>query len=153
MARLIHFRAVLPYRYAAGTAASRFFAELRDHKRIMAQRCTKCGKTWIPPRPLCGPCYEPLSDWVEVGPRGTLIGYTVVRHAFLDPLTGKERPVPYGYGFIRLDGADFFLQHFLAEQRIENLSLGLRVEAVFRAERQGNFGDIECFRILDEGEQ
>jgi uncharacterized OB-fold protein len=148
--RRIHFRAVLPYRYAAGRGASRFFAELRDNKRIMAQRCSTCGKTYVPPRPLCGPCYEPLREWVEVGPRGTILGYTVVRFAFLDPLTGKERPVPYGYGFILLDGADFRIQHFIAETQIQKLRLGMRVEAVFREPRQGDFGDIEYFRVIDD---
>ena len=147
--RRISFDAHLSYRYSAGPTASRFFTELRDNKRIMAMRCSTCGKVHVPPRVVCGQCYRPLEEWLEVGPGGTLLGYTVVRYAFLDPLTGKKRPVPYGYGFILLDGADAFIQHFLDETDIDKLRVGLRVEAVFKQERLGNFADMEYFRVIE----
>jgi hypothetical protein len=146
--RRIAYRAVLPFRYSAGQAASRFFAELRDHKRILATRCSKCTKAYVPPRPVCGECFEPLNEWVEVGPEGTLVGYTVVHFPFLDPLTGRERPVPYGYGFIVLDGAATKIQHFIEETDFTKLKAGLRVKPVFRENRQGNFADIEFFRVV-----
>jgi len=147
--RRISYRAVLPFRYSAGRAASRFFAELRDNKRILATRCPKCTKAYVPPRPVCGECFEPLEEWIEVGPEGTLVGYTVVHFPFLDPLTGRERPVPYGYGFIVLDGAATKIQHFIEETDITKLRAGMRVKPVFREKRQGNFGDIESFRIVE----
>jgi len=147
--RRISYHAVLPFRYSAGQAASRFFSELRDHKRIMATRCSRCGKAYVPPRPVCGECFLPLEEWVEVGPRGTLVGYTVVYFPFLDPLTGKERPVPYGYGFILLDGVATKIQHFIEETDINRLRFGLKVEPVFEEERHGTFADIRCFRIVE----
>jgi len=147
--RQVHYHAVLPFRYSAGRAASRFFAELRKNKRILATKCSKCGKAYVPPRPVCGECFEALEEWVEVGPKGTLVGYTVVHFPFLDPLTGKMRPVPYGYGFIVLDGAATKIQHFIQETDIEKLRFGLKVEPVFKEERQGNFADIEYFRIVE----
>jgi len=146
--RQIAYHAVLPFRYSAGQAASRFFAELRDHKRFLATRCGRCGKAYVPPRPVCGECFEPLDTWVEVGPQGTLVGFTVVHFPFLDPLTGKARPVPYGYGFIVLDGAATKIQHFIEETDIDRLRFGLKVEPVFKDKRQGNFADIEHFRIV-----
>jgi uncharacterized OB-fold protein len=147
--RRISYHAVLPFRYSAGRAASRFFAELRDHKRIMATRCSKCGKAYVPPRPVCGECFMPLEEWVEVGPGGTLVGFTVVYFPFLDPLTGKERPVPYGYGFILLDGVSTKIQHFIQETDISKLRFGLRVEPVFEEVRKGTFADIKYFRIVE----
>lgn len=146
--RTIGYRAVLPFHYSAGRAASRFFAELRDKKRILATRCSSCGKAYVPPRPVCGECYLPLEEWVEVGPGGTLVGYTVVTFPFLDPLTGKPRPIPYGYGFIVLDGAATKIQHFIDETDIGKIRTGMRVEPVFKSERQGNFADIETFKIM-----
>lgn len=144
--RILKYHAILPFRYSAGMAASRFFVALRDEKKILATKCGKCGKAYVPPRPVCGECFEPLTEWVEVGPGGVLVGYTVVHYPFLDPLTGKVRPVPYGYGFIQLDGAATKIQHFLEESDIEKLSAGMRVEAVFKDEREGNFADIKFFR-------
>ncbi len=148
--RKIDFHAILPYCYAAGRTASRFFTELRDHKRFMATRCPSCGKAFLPPRPVCGECYVPLEDWVEVGPRGTLVGYTVVYYPFLDPLTGKERPAPYGYGFILLDSVSTKIQHFIEETDISKLRFGVRVEPVFEEHRKGSFADIRFFRIVNK---
>ncbi len=147
--RQITYHAVLPFKYSAGKAASRFFAELRDNKKIMATKCSKCGNAYVPPRPVCGECFEPLSEWVEVGPQGTLVGYTVVHYPFLDPLTGKERPVPYGYGFIVFDGCATKIQHFIEETDITKLKSGMRVEPVFKEKREGNFADIELFRVVE----
>ena len=144
----IAYRAVLPFQYSAGRMGSRFFNELRENKRIMAVKCSKCARAYVPPRPVCGYCYAPCEEWVEVGPEGELIGYTVVTFAFLDPLTGKERPVPYGYGYIQLDGAATRLLHFIDETDYSVLRSGLRVRPVFKEERQGNIADIECFRIV-----
>ena len=147
--RRISYHAVLPFRYSAGEAASRFFVELKNNKRILATRCRKCERAYVPPRPVCAECFEALTDWVEVGPRGTLVGYTVVSFPFLDPLTGVTRPVPYGYGFIILEGAATKILHFIEETDINKLRSGMIVEAVFKEERQGNFADIEYFRIVE----
>ncbi len=148
--RIMKYPAVLPFKYSAGKAASRFFCELRDNKKIMGAKCSKCGNAYVPPRPVCGQCFEATDEWIECGPRGTLVGYTVVTYPFLDPLTGKERPVPYGYGFILLDGSTTKIQHFLEVAEMEKLKSGLRVEPVFKEEREGNFADIKFFRIVEE---
>ena len=95
----------LQYRFAAGYHASRFFAALRDEGRILATRDTD-GNVMVPPRPVCGLSSLPMDEWVEVGPGGTLAGCTVVYVPFVDPMTGVQRPVPYGFGLVRFDGAD-----------------------------------------------
>jgi len=45
----------------------------------------------------------------------------------VDPSTGIERPVPYSTAFIRLDGADTALSHFLDCADREKLKVGARV--------------------------
>ena len=134
-----------PYKYSCGTIASEFFVALRDEKKILGRKCSKCGKVLLPPRPVCGLCWAPTTEWVEIGPQGTLEGFTVVYFTFIDPITGKERPVPYGYGLIKLDGSDSRMQHFLEESDPRNLKVGLRVEAVFADERKGSMSDIKNF--------
>ena len=76
----------------------------------------------------------------------------MVYFAFIDPETGKERPVPYGYGRIKLDGADSEFLHFLEESDIEKLKVGMRVEAVFEEKRTGSFRDIKYFKIVTDGD-
>ncbi len=89
-----------------------------------------------------------MDEWVEVGPEGTLTTFTVIRFAFLDPETGLKRPVPYGYGVVRLDGADTNLLHFVKIPEGGGLRVGDRVAPVFAQIRRGNLQDIAHFEKI-----
>ena len=140
----------LQYRFAAGHHATRFFAALKDKGRILATRDAE-GNVMMPPRPVCGLSGLPMDEWVEVGPQGRLAGATVVYVPFIDPMTGVQRPVPYGFGLIQFDGADTNIYHLLAETDPAKIGVGKRVEAVFkpREERVGSLADIRHFRLID----
>jgi uncharacterized OB-fold protein len=139
----------LRYRFAAGEYASVFFRALKEEERLLATRCPN-GHVLLPPRPVCGLCNVPTDDWVEVGPSATLGGYTVVYVPFVDPMTGEGRPVPYGFGLVRFEGADTNIYHLLDETDPAKLRIGLPVEPVWReaSERTGSFADIRWFRPL-----
>lgn len=141
----------LRYRFAAGSFASHFFTTLKEEGRLLARRCPN-GHVLLPPRPVCGLCNVETEEWVEVGPRATLGGYTVVHVPFTDPMTGVGRPVPYGFGLIRFDGCDTNVYHLIDETDAEKLRIGLPVEPVWRdaSERTGSFADIVHFRPLYE---
>ena len=136
-----------PFHYSVGRFGSRFLTELRDHKRFLAVRCSGCRKVYVPPRPVCGPCFRRMDDWLEVGPAGTLIAFTILRFAFIDPETGQKKPVPYGSAFIRLDGAGTQLQHFLALGDAPP-RIGMRVRPVFEETRSGTLRDIRHFEKI-----
>jgi hypothetical protein len=138
-----------PFHYAVGRYGSKFLMELRDHKKLLGIRCPKCRKVYVPPRQVCGPCYEKMHELVEVGPGGTLVGYTILRFHFVDPETGHPKPVPYGYGFIRLDGADNAFQHFIDVRDESKIKVGARMRAVFKEQRKGNLADIQHFEVID----
>jgi hypothetical protein len=138
-----------PFEYAVGMHGSKFFQELRDHKRLLGIKCPRCGKVYIPPRGVCGPCFQKMTEFVEVKPTGVIGTYTILRFAFIDPETGKQKPVPYGYGFIKLDGADTLFQHYINIEDESKIKVGARVEAVFAENRKGSIRDIEYFRVID----
>ncbi len=144
------FNAQFTYAYSAGRYASYFFKELKEQKRIMGIKCPKCQRVFMPPRPACGYCFVRNEEWVDLGDEGLLWGYTIVQFPFLDPLTGEERPIPYGYGFIELYGASTRLQHFVTASDLRQLKIGLRMKAVFREERKGNLADILYFKAVEE---
>lgn len=145
----VPFLMKMEYEYAVGENATRFFQELKDHGRLMGVRCAACNRVYIPPRPVCGICFEPTTEWVPLSDEGVLVGATVVRLPFVDPMTGKQRPVPYGMGIIRLDGASTGIFHFVDETDESKLRVGRRVRANIRTERQGNLQDITGFRLVD----
>lgn len=148
------YTAVLAYDYAAGRFASRFMTTLRDEGKLLGVRDPGSGKVLVPPRIVSGLSGQELSEWVEVGPAGTVTGCTIVETPFVDPMTGEARPVPYGFGFIRLDGSDTNIYHFLDATSHEEIEVGMRVEAVLkpREERQGAMSDIRHFRRLEDQE-
>lgn len=144
----------LTFNYAAGEAASRFLIALRDEKRIYGTRCPRCGRVLVPARSFCSRCYTDTSEWVEVGPRGTLIAYTPFPQPCsgdrksADPLLpkGEGRRENYGLALIHLDGADTNILHLLSATLLNSLAAGTRVEAVFAEKRSGSVLDIAYFR-------
>jgi uncharacterized OB-fold protein len=138
-----------PFNYAIGLHGSVFFKELRDNRRFMGIKCPKCKKVFIPPRRVCGECFVEMEEFVEVGPKGKIGTFTILRYAFIDPETGEKKPVPYGYGFILLDGADTLFQHYISIEDEKKVKIGAPVEAVFSEERKGTIRDIQYFRIID----
>ncbi len=144
----LEYAANFEYDYAAGPYASRFMSQLRDHGKLYGTRCTQCARVLVPPRPVCGICAAPTDAWVEVGPTGTITGFTVVEIPFIDPMTGVQRPVPYGFAFVKLAGADTNIYHFLDESDHSKIHVGMAVEAVFAEQRVGSMADIQYFRTL-----
>jgi uncharacterized protein len=130
----------IPYKWTTGSTMGRFLGELRDNAKIFGARCDACGKVYVPPPDVCGECFKPLSDWVELSGDGTVIATSVVEHA----MPWSPVAVPYTLALIRLDGADTNMIH-LAKS---NVSAGDRVRAVFKRERSGMILDIDCFMLL-----
>jgi hypothetical protein len=139
-----------PFEWSAGKYTSRFLVEMRDNKRLVGIRCPKCQKVLVPPRRVCGECFVPMDEIVELSGRGTVYSYTVLNFGFMDPDTGKERPVPYTSAHISLDGTDNTYPHFLEETDPAKLRVGMRVEVVWEERRTGHLLDIRHFRSIEE---
>lgn len=138
-----------PFNYAIGMHGSKFFKELKERRIFLGIRCPTCGKVYVHPRKVCGECFVEMKDFVEVGPKGKIGTFTILRYAFIDPETGEQKPVPYGYGFIKLDGADTLFQHYISIEDESKVKIGARVEPVFSEERKGTLKDILYFRVID----
>ncbi|MBP8132004.1 MAG: Zn-ribbon domain-containing OB-fold protein [Candidatus Hydrogenedentes bacterium] len=139
---IIEGQMALPYQYFAGAVGSRFLLALRDGKKILGVRGAKSGRTVVPPRQTCERTFERLDqDWVEVGPEGTVTGFTVIRYR--EPYQPKEPP--YVLALIRLDGADSCISHLLNCGDPACAHVGMRVRAVFAEESVDNILAIRHF--------
>lgn len=67
--------------------------------KLMAGKCSKCGKIHLPPRPLCDNCYSQTFKWVTVPAKGKLLTYTVIHIA---PQQFQDI-APYAIGIIQLE--------------------------------------------------
>ena len=56
---------------------------------------------------------------------------------------------PYALGIVKLDGASTGLMHLLGEVEMDSIRVGMRVKAVFRDVREGNYLDIRYFKPLE----
>ncbi len=139
-----------PFEWSMGKHTSRFLAELRDNKRIVAIRCPSCQKVYVPPRGVCGECFVPTDEIVELSGKGSVGTFTILSFGFVDPSTGKEKAVPYTWGLINLDGADNTFIHYIEETDKDKVHVGMRVKAVFEEERQGALLDIRHFATIAE---
>ena len=131
-------------RYTAGIAGERFFREIKDNARILGTRCESCGLTYVPATMFCERCFAGLDEWVEVQSRGEVFTYTVLYR----DLDEKPLDPPAILAYVKLEGADGGLVHYLGETDPESVHIGMEVEAVFKdaAEREGSILDIVHFR-------
>jgi len=140
----------MPYEWSIGIYGSKFFHEIRENRRFVGIKCNSCGKVYVPPRRVCGPCFRELKDLVPLSDSGVITAFSVVNYPFIDPNTGAQRPIPYTYGYIKIDGADNIFSHIINETNLDKIKVGMRVNAIFkeRSEMEGNIQDIKYFEIV-----
>ncbi len=131
-------------RYTAGIAGERFLRAIKEEGKILGTRCRACDLVYVPATLFCERCFARLDEWVEVSSRGHLFTFTVLTRDL------EDRPLaePQVLAYVKLDGSDGGLIHYLGEVDPAELYIGLEVEAVFKdaAEREGSILDIRYFR-------
>jgi uncharacterized OB-fold protein len=136
-------------RYTYGLAGERFFREIMDKARLLGTYCERCDYIYVPPTIFCERCLSKLEEWVEVGPEGTVLSFTVL----LEALDGSPLDEPEIMALIQLDGANSMFVHRLGEVRLEDqLAIGMRVKAVFKPkkQREGSVLDISHFAPVED---
>jgi uncharacterized OB-fold protein len=129
------------YTYYAGLAQSRFLKSLAEG-RITGQRCPSCGKVYVPPRGSCPTCGVATEEEVDLGSTGTVTTYCVVNI----PFAGQAVECPYVSATVLLDGADIGFFALVQEVAVEDVRMGMRVEAVWADDLAPTFENIRYFR-------
>jgi uncharacterized OB-fold protein len=137
------------YTYFAGEHASRFFRELRENKRIMGTRCSKCERLLVPARSYCDACMVRTDEWEAVGPEGTLETFTIITAAF----PGLPKP-PILMAYVTLDGADTALINLVHGTDLTDFDVAAkklnqlpRVKVEFVNDPKGRITDFS-FRLI-----
>lgn len=137
----------IEYTYSPGRASTRFLRAM-EQGHIMGQKCTGCGKVYVPARGACPKCGLPTEEEVEVEDKGTVVSFTVVRV----PSENIKLELPYATASILLDGADTTFQALLRDVQVADVHPGMRVKAVWvePSERGPTFQNIKWFHPIDE---
>lgn len=125
---------------------SPFFLAIRDEKKILGCKCTKCGIVRVPPMLThCPDCDFAPTELVEVGQVG--------RMNTTPPITYFATSLflhiaPYGRGRVILEGADTAMSANLYTTTgilVPGLiKKGTEVKVIFKGERVGEITDIFC---------
>lgn len=123
---------------------SSFFLALRDDRRILGCKCTKCGIVRIPPFTVrCPDCDFAPTETVEVGDVGTMLSTPAITY-FATALFQQQ--VPFGRGRIVLKGADTAMAinvYTTTGIMVPGIvSKGTEMKVVFRDKSAGEITDI-----------
>ncbi|HEY45710.1 MAG TPA: Zn-ribbon domain-containing OB-fold protein [Anaerolineae bacterium] len=129
-------------RYTAGLAGEKFLRAIKDEGKILGSYCDHCGITYVPARQFCERCMDKLDETVDVGTEGEVHTFTLL----FEDLDGTPREEPEIVAFISL--GDGGLVHRLDEVELDDLDIGMPVQAVFKSkgEREGSILDIKYFK-------
>lgn len=125
---------------------SPYFIALRDEKRILGCRCTRCGLVRVPPfLTHCPDCEFAPTELVEMQQVGVMNSTPPITY-FATSLF--QRMAPFGRGRVLLNGADTALSvnvYTTTGILVPGLiSKGAEVKVVFRDDRIGESSDIFC---------
>lgn len=143
-AKVWHDHMPLESEYTVGIAGEKFFRAIKDRGVILGTVCPACGLTYVPPSMYCERCFAELEEWVEVPHRGSVYTYTILTRSMED----QPLDEPQVLALIELEGVHGGLVHKLATVRLDEVEVGMEVEAVFKPEQErvGSILDIEYFK-------
>jgi uncharacterized protein len=128
-----------PFSRTTGPVIGAFMTGLREG--IVLGIKGSDGRVLVPP-----PEYDPvtaaeLTELVEVADEGEVTTWSWMR----TPLATQPLEKPFAWALVKLDGADTPMLHAVDAGSPEAMATGMRVKVRWRAEREGNITDIECF--------
>ena len=99
-----------------------YYRYLREHD-LRVQRCTACGRPWLPAGPVCPSCWSSAFTWTPVSGLGRVYSWTIV-HEVYDKSFAED--VPYCLAMIELDEGPRLLTNLVGIEP-GSIAAGLRV--------------------------
>lgn len=137
----------LEYDFTAGKEQSIFLHGLAQ-KLILGAKRPGDDLVYMPPRGTDPRTAEPTPEIVEVSDKGTVVTYSIVRV----PSENIKFELPYVCINVLLDGADIPFFHVLQKCELDQVRIGMRVQAHWLPDDQlkPSVESIEYFAPIDE---
>jgi uncharacterized OB-fold protein len=111
------------------TDATRPFWTAAKNRKLVVQKCGRCGTLNFFPKPWCIDCGSRGLEWVEVSGKGTVYSFTTANKVMMN-FPGWKAELPVTLGIIDLDeGARMYGQ--LVGAKPAAMKIGMKVKAVF----------------------
>lgn len=133
------------YAFWVGKYMDAFYENLQK-KKLIGNKCPKCGKVFVPPRNTCGECQEtiPLGNWIEMKDTGTVLNFTTTSLAITE-VRRRTRKAPAVIGLVKIDGSDTAVVYELLNVDESKIKTGMKVQAVWNEKLVGTPTDIKGF--------
>jgi uncharacterized OB-fold protein len=133
-----------PFSRTTGPVVGAFLTGLREQLLVGIRGSD--GRVIIPPVEYDPITADDLTELVEVGPAGTVQSFAWVA----EPHAKHPLQRAFAWALIQPDGADTSLVHAVDAGSPDRIATGTRVRPRWRAERNGEITDIECFELGDQ---
>ncbi|MCJ7535424.1 MAG: Zn-ribbon domain-containing OB-fold protein [Anaerolineales bacterium] len=145
----LHDKMPADFSWDTGIAIGRYLAGLKDGI-LLGSHCKHCHKTVVPPRTVCEWCFNPMDHFLPLSDSGIVNTFSLC-YVTWDVQRIKEPETP---AVIDIDGASPLhgIMHKLGEVDPEEISIGMRVKAVWKSaeQREGAITDILYFKPNSE---
>jgi len=106
------------------------FLDNLENKKIVGNKCSKCGDVFVPPRKVCGKCNVviPLEEnWVDLPDTGIIKNYTITPYRVNDRTDRKAKDL------------------LLGMIQIDEVKTGMKVKIEWAEKTKGDPSDIKGF--------
>jgi len=104
-----------------------FYKNINQGK-LLGAKCKECGKTHLPPRPMCDDCYSSEFEWVAIPTKGKLLTYTIIHIAPAQ----FQSVAPYTMGIVELENG-LRLPGMIRGVPLEQIRIGMNLAMNFEA--------------------
>ncbi|MFX1554445.1 MAG: Zn-ribbon domain-containing OB-fold protein [Promethearchaeota archaeon] len=123
------------------------FYDALENKKIIGNKCPKCGDVFVPPRKICGKCNEKIhfeENWVDLPDTGTLKNYTITHYKVNDRACRKVKK-PQIIGMVQIDGSNTAIIYRLLDLEQEEVKTGMKLRIQWEEIPKGDPSDIKGF--------
>ena len=133
------------FNFWVGRYLDKFFDSL-ESKKVIGNKCGKCGDVFVPPRKICGKCNQviPLEEnWVDLSDIGILLNYTITPYRVNDRTHRKAKNLLLG--MVQIDGSNTSIVYRLLDLEPGEVKIGMKVKIEWAIKTKGDPSDIKGF--------
>ena len=131
------------FNFWVGVPMDKFYDGLQA-KKLVGNKCSKCGKVFYPPRKICGDCFVEAKEFVDLPETGILKNYTITSYKINERATRKVKKDMIS-GLVQIDGANNAMIVPIINAEIDQVQEDMKVKVVFAKRLKGLPGDISGF--------
>ena len=134
------------FNFWVGQYMDKFYDGL-EQKKIVGNKCPKCGDVFVPPRKVCGKCKVTIpldQNWVDLPDTGTLMNYTLTPYKVSDRRARQVKALQI-IGMIQIDGSNTGIAYRILDIEPEEVKTGMKVKVEWEEKTKGDPSDIKGF--------